>query len=184
MEINLTNRLILIVGPSTTGKPNLAKKIKREAPANAVIISHDEVLRKINRKQSQAQIDLEFRLALIQQIFNAVNDLSNEYIILDTLNFNFQALFALLSIIRMGIKYTDGITLIKMNPSLELHKRFILSRAKKDKLVDSSTILSQRSYYMSNKGSLYASTNLADEEIIIENPNDITLSFGKTKKFK
>ena len=121
--MKLNNRLIIIVGPSTTGKSTLAKKINEESPEKSVIISHDEVLKKVNRNQSQDAINLQFRLKLIEQIAKAINDSSNKLIILDTLNYDSQALLAVLSIIRIFIKYTGGITLIKMNIPLELHKK-------------------------------------------------------------
>ena len=128
--MKLNNRLIIIVGPSTTGKSTLAKKINEESPEKSVIISHDEVLKKVNRNQSQDAINLQFRLKLIEQIAKAINDSSNKLIILDTLNYDSQALLAVLSIIRIFIKYTGGITLIKMNIPLELHKKYIFKRAK------------------------------------------------------
>lgn len=93
-------------------------------------------------------------------------------------------MFAFLFIIRNFINYTDGITLIKMNPPLELHKKYILERAKDNKLVDSSIILSQRRHYISNQGSLFISYSLANEEIIIANPEDITLNFNIKNKSK
>ena len=184
MNVNINNRLVLIVGPSTTGKTILSKKVKEDANVKSVVISHDEVLNKINKNQSQEQIDLSFRLALINQISDAINDYSNELIVLDTLNFDSKALFAFLFIIRNFINYTDGITLIKMNPPLELHKKYILERAKDNKLVDSSIILSQRRHYISNQGSLFISYSLANEEIIIANPEDITLNFNIKNKSK
>lgn len=179
MEININNRLILIVGPSTTGKTTVAKKINSEAPVKSVIISHDEVLKKVNKNQSQAQIDLDFRLSFIDDVTNAINNSSNELVILDTVNFNAQALFAILCIIRKGINYTGGITLIKMNPPLQLHKKCIIERAKTNKLIDLDTILSQRKCYNSSRGSLFTSYNLlVNEEFIIQDIKNLTLNFS------
>lgn len=52
MNVNINNRLVLIVGPSTTGKTILSKKVKEDANVKSVVISHDEVLNKINKNQS------------------------------------------------------------------------------------------------------------------------------------
>lgn len=178
MNININNRLVLIVGPSTTGKTTLSKRIKKEANVKSIIISHDEVLEKINKNQSQEQLDLNFRLTLIKEIAEAINDNSNELIILDTVNVDSKALLAVLLIIRMLINYTGGITLLKMNPPLELHKRYIFERAKTNSSIRFEPILSQVNHYNSNQGSLYKSYDLADEEFIIQNPEDIVLDFG------
>lgn len=69
MEVNINNRMVLIVGPSSTGKTTLARKIKQEFDKKAIIISHDETLKRINRQQPQEKIDLEYRLTLIKEIY-------------------------------------------------------------------------------------------------------------------
>lgn len=178
MNININNRLVLIVGPSTTGKTTLSKKIEKESQMKSVIISHDEVLEKIDKNQSQKQIDEKFHLEFIHQICDAIDEQSNELIILDTLNFDSKALFSVLFILRMFINYADGITLIKMNPPLELHKKYVQERSKVNELVNLSAILSQRMHYISNQGSLFRTYDLANEEIIISNPENVTLNFG------
>lgn len=183
--MKLNNRLVIIVGPSTTGKTTLSKKISAEFPEKSIIISHDEVLARINKNQAQDAINLQFRLRFIEQITRAISDSSNKLIILDTLNFNSQALSAVLYTIRIFIKYTDGITLIKMNLPLELHKEYIIRRSQDNKLVNPSTILSQREFYNSPKGSLYVSYDgLVNEEIMVENPQDLTLDFDIKRKVK
>ena len=48
MTIQISNRLVIIVGPSTSGKTTLSHKMKKDFDGNSIIISHDVVLDKIN----------------------------------------------------------------------------------------------------------------------------------------
>ena len=180
MDIN--NRVVLIIGPSSTGKTTLSKKIEEESPVKSVVISHDDVLEGINKNRSQDEINLDFRLTLIEKIFDAINDNSNELIILDTLNYDFQALNAVLMFLRMFINYEDGITLVKMNPPLDVHKRYILEKKKNNSLVSLPIVMSQRDMYISEKGSLFRAHPFANEEIIISNLKKIKLNFNLKNK--
>lgn len=178
MNINIKNRLVLIIGPSTTGKTNLSKKIKREANKKSIIISHDDVLKDIDQSLPQEQRDYVFRLEFIRQIAEAIEDKTNELIILDTVNVKSQSLMAVLLIIRMVIGYTGELSLIKMNLSPEQHKRYVLKRSESNSSINISAIFSQMSIYTSIQGSLHRKFDLANEEIIIDNPEDIELNFG------
>lgn len=176
MEVNINNRIVLIIGPSTTGKTTLSKKINEESQVKSKIISHDGVLNTINKNQSQEKIDMEFKLEFIKQISDAVKDSSNELIILDTLNIRTQGLMAILLTLKM--LGDDGITLIKMHPTLDLHTKYIIQRAKRNKLVTPAAVLQQRKFFESREGSLNTRIDVVDDEFIIENPEDITLNFG------
>lgn len=179
MEINIDNRVVLIVGPSTTGKTTLSKRIQEESSRKSVIISHDEVLKTINQSQTKEAFDTDFRLTLLKRISDAIADTSNELIILDTLNFDLKALFAFLYLVRGYIGYNESMTLIKMFPPLELHVEYILERAKLDNRVNPNIILNQRQHYISNRGSLYTSyRNFGVDEIVISNLEDLYININ------
>jgi len=185
----ISTRLVVIVGPSTTGKTTLAKKISSEFKGKSIIISHDDVVNKINKNQPQDKIDMQFRLLLIEQIKDAINDESNKLIILDTLNIGYQSLLAFLCIIK-AICYSNEITLFKTDLPFNLHEKYIRERAKKDSKTDLKTILAQRKFYYSNDGSLKASFSnqyhdyLVDDEYIITNPEAITIQFDIVPKIE
>jgi len=170
-------------------KTTLAKKISSEFKGKSIIISHDDVVNKINKNQPQDKIDMQFRLLLIEQIKDAINDESNKLIILDTLNIGYQSLLAFLCIIK-AICYSNEITLFKTDLPFNLHEKYIRERAKKDSKTDLKTILAQRKFYYSNDGSLKASFSnqyhdyLVDDEYIITNPEAITIQFDIVPKIE
>ena len=55
MQIDIDSRIVIITGPSTTGKSTLANKILESSPVKAVVISHDAIANEINDKQSERQ---------------------------------------------------------------------------------------------------------------------------------
>ncbi len=180
MNVDIDSRLVLVVGPPTAAKTMLSQKIQKEANVKSVIISHDKVMKTTNKDQSRGKIDLDYRVKFIKEIFGAIKDESNKLIIIDTLYFDSNALYALLIIIRAHINYFDKITLIKMSLPLRLHARYISERAKSNDLLDYAIIMSQWKNYNSSGFSLYKLHDLVDQEIKISDPKDI-LSFNFIK---
>ena len=43
MQIDLETRIVIITGPSTTGKSTLARSIKESSKINTLVISHDDI---------------------------------------------------------------------------------------------------------------------------------------------
>lgn len=183
MKLNIKDRLVIIVGPSTTGKSTLARKINREFNYISTIISYDEITKKNNKKSSQKTDDDIFRTQLLEQISDAINNESNELIILDSTNYDAEELFSTLYTIRTWLNYRDGITLIKMDLPLELHEEYIQKRFGNKSSDYYPDILQQRDHYTSLEGSLNNSYDiLTNNEFIIENPEGLKIKFKMTGK--
>lgn len=187
MNLDITNRLVLICGPTTSGKTTLANRIKNESPVSSIVISHDEVLAKVNKNQSQEKIDYEFRMRFISEI-NAAICSDYSLIILDTLNIRNKALTSVLIILRALLKYTDEITLIKMNLPMDLQKEFILKRKEFKVGYEQWNphelllgLLEQRQIYCSSLGTLpYSFTTTREYEIT--NPKEVNIQFDLSLK--
>lgn len=183
MNINIDNKLVIIIGPSSMGKSTLAKKMQDDFDGNAVIISHDDILEQTDKNQDQDSMNLEFRLRFFDAVGEAVHNKSNDLVILDTLNFNAQALFAVLMYTRRYLNYMGGITVIKMNLPLDLHKKYIEGHKALNPLVDVEAILGQRVFYESQYGSLNCPcTGLANKIIKINNPEDVKINYNLKKR--
>ena len=66
-NINIKNRVCVLIGPTTGGKTTLAHRIQKEFEGKSVIVSHDEVLKEIPKNQSQYDINTQFRIALLNR---------------------------------------------------------------------------------------------------------------------
>ena len=49
MQIDLETRIVIITGPSTTGKSTLARSIKESSKINTLVISHDDIASIVNQ---------------------------------------------------------------------------------------------------------------------------------------
>lgn len=176
--INIKTRIILIVGSTSQGKTTLSTRIKEEAPGKAIIISHDEVLSLIDKKQQQSEIDNQFRMTLLRKIVEAVNDLRNDYIILDTLNISNKSLSAFLSVINMFVSGVDNILLLKLNIPESLNLLYAKQHYPKMQNIFKNVYI-QRGIYNSAEGSLNSTyDSLVSEEYVIGN-EEIQFSFHK-----
>ena len=100
-SIEISTRIVIICGPTSSGKTTMAYRIKNEFNGESIVISHDEVLATINQKQSQEKIDEQFRLAYFNSIKDAYQNKANQLIIIDSVNIraiNLQAFIHLLTL--------------------------------------------------------------------------------------
>ena len=100
------DRILLIVGPTSSGKTTLAHKLRDQIPSpkKAVVISHDDIVQEIaNNIHEPKQRDQKFRVMLIERVTKAVADPKNDFIILDTVNISKTALNAFLVILNILI---------------------------------------------------------------------------------
>ena len=174
-KINI-KRITIIVGPTSQGKTTLSKRIKEEAPGKAVIISHDEVLSLINKRQSQCEIDFQFRIALLKKLTEAINDLKNDYIIIDTVNISKKSLESFLSVVNT-LSDSKHISLLKLNISQALNLLYAKKHYPEIKNI-SENVLKQRRVYSSVQGSLHTTYfSLVNKEYVIENGEVIQFEF-------
>ena len=128
MQIDIDNRIVIITGPSTTGKSTLANKILESSPVKAVVISHDAIAGEINDKQSEREKSEELYIRLVNKVFAALRNSENKLIIFDVPGINANYIYSLLQIIEMANHYHDNITLIKINLPLETHLKLMKLR--------------------------------------------------------
>ena len=128
MQIDIASRIVIITGPSTTGKSTLANKILESSPVKAVVISHDAIADEINDKQSERQRSEELYIRLVNKVFAALRNSENKLIIFDVPGINANYIYSLLQIIEMANHYHDNITLIKINLPLETHLKLMKLR--------------------------------------------------------
>lgn len=181
MDIKINNRLVIINGPSCSGKTTLANRIQDEYNGNGkcAVIGHDDILAYVDKNQSQEQIDKDFHNYYLGTICNALSMPEIELLILDTLNIEIKRLIAFISVIRGVAPYTDPITLIKMNVEGNIHDEFISMRTTDPELV--AGIKSQVGIYRGIEGSLNKSIPYCQTSVI-KDPRDINIIFDLPKK--
>lgn len=181
MDIKIKNRLVIINGPSCSGKTTLAKRIQDEYNGNGqcAIIGHDDILAFVDKNQSQDKIDKDFHNYYLGTICNALSMPEIELLVLDTLNIEIKRLIAFISVIRGVAPYTDPITLIKMDVDGNIHDEFIRMRTTDPELV--AGIKSQVSIYKGIEGSLNKSIPYC-QTTVVKDPRDINIIFDLPKK--
>lgn len=192
MKITIQDRIIIITGPSTTGKSTLAKQIKAMSPVPTVIISHDDILDKVNPKLSEEDKNEEFFTLFLKKISETLQDQDNALIVFDVPGINDDYIFTLINLIEEINQYSDDITILKTNVPLNIHTEFMKLRYKNDinafVYFDDFTdyynnMLEQRKTYEGPFGTLHTDFYNYDCTVI-ENPQDVTLSFNFPKKLK
>ena len=185
MEITLNNRLCILIGPTTSGKTTLSKRIKDEFSENCKVISHDGVLSKIPKNQSQNQIDFQFRITLLKEIASALEDTSNKLVVLDTINILHENFTAFVMGLRALLNYNDEITILKMDVDLSLRQEFWRQRIAMYKALnmndmlsamDSNALFQQGALFKSNVGSLRTQLP-STRNFIINDPTKVKINF-------
>lgn len=179
-NIQINNQIVLIIGPTTSGKTTLAHRIQKQYHASSKIISQDDILNQEDKSQNQESLDSILHQKMASLIKDTVHDDKNQLIILDTLNIGMHSVSSLISTIK-EIGYPGKFTLLKNHPSIELHRSFCETR--NDSMAQSLTqagvkdvARGQRLYYESNHGSLKAHYPYSEEYIILD-PTTVNFSF-------
>lgn len=184
-NIKLTTRIVLLAGPSSTGKTTLAKKLLWQASSlNPVCVSQDEIIRRIPKGLSpdaweNTRQDL-FIMAITEALFNP----SAKLIIFDTANISHESLYNFLMTIHTlaGEALLTEITLLK----LQIPKQRHLENARRHYPNDpdiTSRVKEQRLRYEGSDGSLgadYMSDKLVSYQFVID-PETTTFTFDFTR---
>ncbi len=182
MSIPINHRVVLVVGPTTSGKSTMSRKIRDGFSGTSVIVSHDEVLLGVNQNQPQNVIDLEFRLQYLNRIQEAVSNQKNQLIIIDSFNIGSQNLQAVLLFLQL-LGYHDKVTLLKTDLPFSLHTEFCMKRDDLQFRLNTTrnelylTMISQNEFYHGPLGSLCESF-LGTEEFRIEDPRDLEFVYS------
>lgn len=185
MEIKITNRLVIINGPSCSGKSTLADRIQEEYSGKCAIIGHDDILSFVDKNQPQEKIDEDFRDIYLGTICNALGMPEIDLLVLDTFNIEIKRLLAFISAIRLFGNYNDQINLIKMNVDSNIHDEFMKKKLMELGMANNSYMMagikSQVLQYKGIEGSLNKSIPFCDTSVV-KNPRNVTISFDLPRK--
>lgn len=185
--LQIQDGLILICGPSTSGKTTLAQRLFDEIPyTDKVLLSHDEFLRDFLKRTGRpvdtfyAGLDSEgnskFKEALAMQIRDACA--RRQCIIHESLYCVPENLETLLRILP-AFGLNRPVTLIKLWPSLELWMQFLRKRPDRER-VDMRALLSQRVSFQPSTVERFFSKKVPwVHEYCVEDPRVISFEFKK-----
>lgn len=171
--INITTRIVLLVGPSSTGKTTLAKKLIWQASSlNPTLISQDDIINSFPQKLSPDQREQVSKNLLIKKISAALYDQSAKLIVFDTGNISNSSLSNFLKTIHCiaGNDVLVEVTLLKLQIAKQKHIENARHHYPDDPDI-SSTIKMQRLLYEGPDGSLlidYKSTGMVSHEFVID----------------
>ncbi len=188
MDIPINHRVVLLIGPTSSGKTTLSYKLKKTAPVPTKIISQDEVVRSVIDQDTCGML---FSTAIRKKygtlLREAIKDQEGLIVLdmLDTRKFDVYA--SIFRIIRNG--YFGKITLLKMYLPLDLQLEFCKQRdmfnvpLSNDQLC--SNMVYQRKYYESSSGSL-CQTFPFTEEYLIKDPREVEFTYPlvSSKQYK
>lgn len=189
MQIDIKNRIVIITGPSTSGKTTLAKKIKEMSPVKTVIIAHDDIATMIDQNKTEDEKNEDFWAMLIEKIGESLEDSENKLVVFDVLGIEDVYIYSLLQMIELVSSCYDDVTMIKMNLPVAKHLEFVKSRIDSDPKVKLyyrnleeywRAIMLQRAYYESSEGSL-ESDFFVYNEYVISDPKDVQIKFDLVK---
>lgn len=189
MQIDIKNRIVIITGPSTSGKTTLAKKIREMSPVKTVIIAHDDIAAMIDQNKTEDEKNEDFWAMLIEKIGESLEDSENKLVVFDVLGIEDVYIYSLLQMIELVSSCYDDVTMIKMNLPVAKHLEFVKSRIDSDPKVKLyyrnleeywRAIMLQRAYYESLEGSLESDFFVCNE-YVISDPKDVQIKFDFVK---
>ena len=189
MQIDIKNRIVIITGPSTSGKTTLAKKIKEMSPVKTVIIAHDDIAAMIDQNKTEDEKNEDFWAMLIEKIGESLEDSENKLVVFDVLGIEDVYIYSLLQMIELVSSCYDDVTMIKMNLPVAKHLEFVKSRIDSDPNVKLyyrnleeywRAIMLQRAYYESSEGSLESDFFVCNE-YVISDPKNVQIKFDFVK---
>lgn len=185
MEINIKNRLVIIIGPSCMGKSTLADRIQEGYNGRCAIIGHDDILEIVNKNQEQYKIDDEFHDYYLGTICNALTMPDIDLLVLDTFNIEIRRLLAFITTIRGVTNYSEPITLIKMNVDSKIHDQFMKKKLSGLGMSNDPYMIggikSQVLQYKGIDGSLNKPMPFC-ENIVVKDPRNVTITFDLPRK--
>lgn len=172
MTIPIYNRVVLIIGPTTSGKTTLSNQLKETFPGLVTIISQDEVSNSLNEEDTFSMfLTMKYRKKFAASLKDAIQS-PNKLIVLDTLNIRiFDVFQTICSIKRHG--HFRKITLLKMNLPFELQSEFCGKRRDFDTSLLTTeelflNMVRQLTWYQSSSGSLHQTFPFTDEYVILD----------------
>lgn len=185
--LQIQDGLVLICGPTTSGKTTLAKRIIREAPyQDKLLVSHDDALREFIKERGYPEEkyysgldkddDFAFRSTVAKTISQALNE--KKFVVHESVYCIPQNLAALLTFMpAWGLN--RPLTLIKMWPSWQLHMVFI-SKCPNREMINPDAVQSQRCGFKEViRPNHFAKHLECVKEYTIEDPREIVLDFRK-----
>lgn len=186
--LQIQDGMVLICGPSTTGKSTLAKRIVNEAPyQDPVLVSHDEMIRKYLNEHGYPQEkfytglvgeeDYQFKVSVVKTVRDALK--TRKFVIYESVYCNPENLTTLLTTMPVwGLN--RPLTLIKMWPSFQLQMQFLNERPDHSR-VDVNAIMSQRGGFKKVVAPQYFAKQAEwIKEYTVDDPRKVKLEFRKS----
>lgn len=189
MTILISNQIVLIIGPTTSGKTTLSNQLKETFSGSVAIISQDEVANSLNEKDiSSMFLTMKYRKKFSISLKNAIQS-SKDLIVLDTLNIRIFDVFQTICCIKKH-GYFGKITLLKMNLPFELRSEFCEKRRDFDTSLLTTeelflNMVRQLTWYQSSSGSLHQTFPFTDE-YVIQDPRKVEFMYSPvfSKQYK
>lgn len=185
MDINIENRLVVICGPTTSGKTTLTNRIKKEFSGNCKIIAHDDIISRLPKFINEKAQSQMFMNILLQELYKALDDESIDLIVLESIIYLMDQQLMLLLDTLEDMDYCDRVTLIKMHIPIELQIEYCQRRKKLEKGAPTMDVIAnQDAMFYSPYGTLNRRYHNCDE-FVVENPEELTLDIRPrgSKKF-
>ena len=180
-NITIQTRIVVLAGPSSTGKTTLAKKLLWQASSmNPVLVSQDEIIHRIPKGLSPDAWENRRKDLFIKTITEALDNQSAKLIVFDTANVSHDSLYNFLKTIHTlaGETIPTEITLLKLQIPKQRHMENARRHYPDDPDI-TSRVTTQRKCYEGPDGSLhtdYLSSELVHCQHIID-PEHTTFSF-------
>lgn len=185
--LQIQDGLILICGPSTSGKTTLAKRLFDEMPyRDKFLLSHDEFLKNYLKKKGRpmkdfydglkGESDSEFKTAIVTTIRDAFA--RHECVVYESLYCVPENLAQFLAIFpALGLK--RPMTLIKLWVPQQLQMQFLKQRPD-SRRVDIGALISQRQSFATCVESNYFAGDIEwIKEYVVNDPRDVRFDFRK-----
>lgn len=180
-NITIQTRIVVLAGPSSTGKTTLARKLLWQASSmNPVLVSQDEIIRRIPKGLSPDDWENTRQDLFINTITGALYNRSAKLIVFDTANVSHESLYNFLMTIHTlaGEAILTEITLLKLQIPKQRHMENARRHYPDDPDI-TSRVTTQRECYEGPDGSLhtdYLSSKLVHYQHVID-PEKTTFSF-------
>lgn len=167
--------LVIICGPTTTGKTGIARKILANYEGNnGEFISYSDIWKKVNKNQNKVKREIEFSKKISTTLRNAIE--RKNFIVLETTILADTELYSLLTAVRI-LGFSKKITLILIDLDEETHINYLNNR-KKGVKPTMKELKKQRKIFL-EKILPNKEFDKMTNKYVINNPNDVVIKFKK-----
>lgn len=189
--IKIENGLVLICGPSSSGKTTLARTIINEAPYHdQILLSHNEILHAFIAERNlptklfidglPEELDAEFKMCVLNTLQEVL--FTKKFIVYESLYCDPLKLNTILNGLPL-LGLNRPLTLIKLFPSNDLHSKFLVKKYGVLKNVDMDQLNSQHaSFKLAAQPKYFSSNREWIREYTVNDPRNLRLDFKKASE--